>query len=474
MQIHNIIDAISSKEISNITANYVDVKPGTAFFAIRGTHADGNDYIDQAISNGAALVVTDKDSGAKYNCPILVVQDARIALAEAAYYLYPNHPKYMVAVTGTGGKTSVANYFWQICSLLGYNAASIGTIGVSCSKVELEQFDEILTTPDIVTMYKMMHKMHEHKIEYLAFEASSHGLDQKRLWGIPVSAAAFTNITHEHLDYHGSMTAYREAKLKLFSENLKQDGIAILSTDIENIDDIKAYLVVHGRKYITIGRDGDLNITSCRSTLSKQDVEFIYHGRKYHFTTSISGSFQVSNILVAALLAEGCGINFKDIAYILHKLHSVRGRLERVTSPNHPFHIFVDYAHKPDALEKSLLELTHLKKNRLFVVFGCGGDRDKEKRPIMGGIASKIADIVIITDDNPRTEDRASIRDQIATEAPNAINIGSREDAIKYAIAQLEKDDILLIAGKGHEDYQIIGDKKFPFDDVKIAKRFLY
>ncbi|MES2215040.1 MAG: UDP-N-acetylmuramoyl-L-alanyl-D-glutamate--2,6-diaminopimelate ligase [Pseudomonadota bacterium] len=473
----NLISALSKLKICDITAHSKKVSQDSAFFAINGTTLNGNDYIEAAIKNGAKLIVTDKAPSFKIITPFLVVPDAREALAKAARHLYPGRPQYMVAVTGTGGKTSVANYFWQICSFLSEDAAVIGTMGVSCKdhalKNELEECGKILTTPDVVTMHKMLNIMHKHKVEYLAFEASSHGLDQKRLLGIPVVAAALTNITHDHLDYHGTMEAYTNAKLKLFTENLDPGGLAIISTDLENFEEIKEFLLLHKRKYVTIGKKGDLDIRRINSTLAEQKIEFSYKGQIYNFETNIFGGFQASNMLIAALLVEACGLSFEYIMHALPKLQSPRGRLERVTPPDHKFHIFVDYAHKPDALEKSLFELNHLKKNRLLVVFGCGGDRDKEKRPMMGKIASNIADLVIITDDNPRTEDAELIRAQVARGAEGAIEIADREEAIKHAISKMKDGDILLIAGKGHETYQIIGEEKTPFDDAAVVRSYL-
>lgn len=479
MLIHkNIIDALSSLEIQHITISSNDIRKNTAFFAIKGANLDGYDYIGQAISKGVSLIITHKAYHSASPCPILIVEDPRSALAQAAEFLYPNSPEYMVAVTGTNGKTSVVNYFWQICSLLSKKAVAIGTIGVSVQDTELrkaiEASGDVLTTPDIITMRKILNMLGSHDVNYVAFEASSHGIDQKRISGIQVYAAALTNITHDHIDYHGSFEAYREAKLKLFTENLKQDGLAVISTDCNDLDYITSYLDDNKISYITVGQGGDLNIISSSTSVQEQKIDFIFEGKKYSFQTSIVGSFQANNMLVAAMLSVKCGLNFDDIVNILPQLTSVRGRLERVTNFKDDIQVFVDYAHTPDALEKSLLELHKLQKNKLLVLFGCGGDRDKEKRPMMGAIASKIADIVIITDDNPRTENPSMIRDAISQSAPNAMKIGGRKEAIEYAINLMNKGDILLIAGKGHEDYQIIGSTKIPFDDVKIAREILY
>lgn len=473
----NLINTISSLGINHITVNSKDVKKNTAFFAIKGTYLDGHNYIDSAIANGASLIITHKPYTGRYSCAIIVVEDTRRALSDVAEFLYPKNPEHIAAVTGTNGKTSVVNYFWQICSLLSKRSVAIGTIGVSSNdeslKNALEACGDVLTTSDVITTRKMLNLLALQNVEYVALEASSHGIDQKRMGNIKVSAAALTNITHEHLDYHGSFEVYRDTKLKLFTEHLKQDGVAVISTDCDDLNYILSYLKDHKIRYITVGKGGDLDIVSCNADLTKQTIEYVLYEKKYIFQTDIVGSFQANNMLVAAMLAVNCGLEFAEIITTLPYLKAVRGRLERVTNLDDKFQIFVDYAHTPDALEKSLLELDKLPKNRLFVLFGCGGDRDKEKRPMMGKIAEQIADVVIITDDNPRTEDPALIRDEISKDIPDVIKIDGRKEAIEYAVTMMSQGDILLIAGKGHEDYQIIGHTKIPFDDVQIVRNIL-
>jgi UDP-N-acetylmuramoyl-L-alanyl-D-glutamate--2,6-diaminopimelate ligase len=308
-------------------------------------------------------------------------------------------------------------------------------------------------------------------VDYVAMEASSHGLDQKRMHSIKVKAAAFTSFGHDHLDYHKNMREYLDAKLILFEDNLIDGGLAIINSDIENLDYIIKRLESSSINYITIGSSGNVVINIVESSLKGQQIEFTYKNKKYRFFTEILGGFQASNIIIAALLVESCGFDFEKIVNLLPRLIPVQGRLQRITAPSYSFQVFVDYAHTPDSLDKSLKELEALKKpnSKLFVVFGCGGNRDKTKRPEMGKIAKEIADIVIVTDDNPRFEDPAIIRKEIIAEVPEAIEIGDRAKAINHAIKSMQEGDILLIAGKGHEDYQLVAGQKIDFSDAETA-----
>jgi UDP-N-acetylmuramoyl-L-alanyl-D-glutamate--2,6-diaminopimelate ligase len=471
--------------ITHITSDSRQVQKGSAFFAV------SEEYIDQAVELGAKMIVSLRRSqeeirGSWESCETLgssprettmiYVPDVRIALAEAAECLYPETPDHIVAVTGTSGKTSIASYFMQICELLGHKAASIGSLGVKCTdkklEAELARNDE-LTTPDIISMRKILSTLKQGGIDYVAFEASSHGLDQRRVYGIKVDAAAFTNLSDDHLDYHGTFDAYFEAKLKLFSENLRENGRVIFSDEMSDYLNKSSLKLDH--KILTVGRSGDIKIIASKPSISGQEITFTYLGKSYNFTSMVLGSFQADNLLMAAALAQKVlKVDFADIVEVLTRVVGAHGRLERITDLYSSYHIFVDYSYKSDALAKVLKELKNMCKGRLLVVFGCGGDRNKEKRPIMGSIASKFADIVIITDDNPRTEDAAKIRAEVALGAGSgAIEIAGREEAIAYAISQMQDQDVLLIAGKGHENYQIIGDKKLPFDDCLIAKKYI-
>lgn len=460
------------------------VKSTSLFFAIKGASSDGNKFIDDVINKGVKFIVTDDAESLKNpniianGVHITLVNDARVALSQAANILYPLLPQYMVAATGTNGKTSVVSYCRQLYTLLGASSCSIGTIGIECPKnFDLTPIQEILdkspalTTLDPVTFRYILHNLAKNNIRYVAFEASSHGLDQERLHGIKVDAACFTSFSQDHLDYHKNMDYYLLAKLKLFTDNLSQAGVAVLNSEIEQLDYIKSYLQERNIKFLTVGMNGDLKIID--------NTICTYNGQKYNFTTDIVGSFQATNLLIAVMMVHLTGFPFEQVISKLPQIKAVKGRLERVANSN----IFIDYAHTPDALEKSLLELKKIKseiysnRGSLKVIFGCGGNRDSGKRPLMGQVAAKIADRVIITDDNPRDEDPKFIRQQIIQGiiaiTNRYIEINNRKIAITETINNLQEDDILLIAGKGHENYQIIGNKKLPFSDFDIAKEAL-
>ncbi|XVN43665.1 MAG: UDP-N-acetylmuramoyl-L-alanyl-D-glutamate--2,6-diaminopimelate ligase [Candidatus Rickettsia vulgarisii] len=476
------LDKIQSHEITGLSCDSRLVQKGNIFFAFQGTNSNGNKFIDQVIGKGIKFIVTDDPRSLENpniftnQVNIALVSNARAALIEALNILYPLLPKHIVSATGTNGKSSVVSYFRQLCSLLGHSSASIGTIGVECSKdipaisKTLNQMPA-LTTPDLISIRHILHILAENQVNYVAFEASSHGLDQGRLAGIKTHAACFTSFSQDHLDYHQNMDEYLLAKLSLFTNNLLPSAFAIINSEIEQLDFIKNYLQQHNIKFLTVGTNGDIDITNTNQSVHGQDINFTYQGKKYNFNTRIIGSFQASNLLIATMMVHITGFPFEDVIAKLSEVQAVKDRLEKVDNSN----IFVDYAHTPDALEKTLSELKKIKpvNGSLKVIFGCGGDRDSSKRPKMGEIASKIADQIIIADDNPRTELPSSIRQQIVQGItnPNYMEIADRETAITQTINNLQKDDILLIAGKGHEDYQIIGTKRLPFSDFDIARK---
>ncbi|BDU60829.1 UDP-N-acetylmuramoyl-L-alanyl-D-glutamate--2,6-diaminopimelate ligase [Candidatus Rickettsia kotlanii] len=469
---HNLKQLFQQHNVKGLSINSKTVKDKDVFFAIKGRNTDGNDFIQDALSKGAVLVIT----GNKKNIVIdkvIYVKDVQAALYEAIEIFYPKKPKDLIAVTGTNGKSSVVSYIAQTYSLLGQKAASIGTIGVEifgCVNLINNNVPE-LTTLDYLSFRKIAHNLAEHGIEYLVFEASSHGLDQARLREIKVNIACFTSFSQDHLDYHHTKENYLLAKLKLFINHLLPNGIAILNSDIEEIEFVKDYLHNHNIEFITVGKKGDLEITRINGSLKGQNINFTFNNREYNFNTPIIGSFQASNLLIAVLSIHYIGFAFDDVIDSLVEVKAVKGRMERIDNTN----IFVDYAHTPDALEKALTELKNIKlrDSKLSVVFGCGGNRDKAKRSLMGQIAAKRADAIIITDDNPRNEDPKLIRAEIISgiEKADYTEIANREDAIKYGINNLKQDDILLVAGKGHENYQIIGDKKLPFDDAEVVRK---
>ncbi|MCC8417692.1 MAG: UDP-N-acetylmuramoyl-L-alanyl-D-glutamate--2,6-diaminopimelate ligase [Rickettsia endosymbiont of Bryobia graminum] len=497
MAFNYFLDQIQSQKITGLSCDSRLVQTGNIFFALQGINSNGNKFIDQVIEKGIKFIVTDDPCSLENpniftnQVNIALVSNARAALIEALKILYPLLPKHIVSATGTNGKSSVVSYCRQLYSLLGQSSASIGTIGVECSKdipvisKTLKQIPS-LTTPDLISIRHILHILAENQVNYIAFEASSHGLDQGRLEGIKTHAACFTSFSQDHLDYHQNMDAYLLAKLSLFTNNLLPSAFVIINSEIEQSDFIKNYLQQHDIKFLTVGTNGDVNIINTNQSVHGQDIKFTYQNKQYNFNTKIIGSFQASNLLIATLMVHITGFPFEDIITKLPEIQAVKGRLERVTNdlnqgyscnPENQKNIFIDYAHTPDALEKTLLELKKIKpvNGLLKVIFGCGGDRDSSKRPKMGEIASKIADQLIITDDNPRTEQPNLIRQQIIQGVTNSnyLEIADRETAITQTIDNLQKEDILLIAGKGHEDYQIIGTQKLPFSDFEVAKKIL-
>lgn len=478
----NLKQLFEKYNIQGLSTDSRTVKENKAFFALKGQHVDGNNFIKDVLNKGIKLIITDNEKSVTLDSSkIIYVENILATLYAAIEILYPKKPKNLIAVTGTNGKSSVVSYIAQIYSLLGKKAASIGTLGVEVfgSNISLKDIPE-LTTLDYLSFRKIAYKLAENGIEYLAFEASSHGLDQQRLGDLKVKIACFTSFSQDHLDYHNTKEDYLLAKLKLFTDHLSQDGIAILNSDIKEIEFIKDHLAKHNIKFITVGEKGDLNIIRINSSLKGQNVSFIFNDKEYNFVTPIIGSYQASNLLIAALSVYNTSFHLDEIISVLTEVKPVKGRMERITNTivkSFDYSIFVDYSHTPDALEKALTELKNIKlhDSKLSVVFGCGGNRDTTKRKLMGQIASRIADNVIVTDDNPRYEDPKLIREEIISgiDKANYIEIAARDDAIKYGIDNLKQDDILLIAGKGHENYQIIGDKKLPFDDAAIARKYI-
>ncbi len=468
-QLHFLFEKHNVKGLSN---NSKTIKANDAFFTIK----NGNDFIADALDKGAALVITDDKKNTTNK--VIFVEAIKETLYEAIELFYPKKPKTMIAVTGTNGKSSVVSYIAQIYSLLGQKAASIGTIGVEVFGID--NFNESiggLTTTDYLSFRKIAHKLAENGIDYLAFEASSHGLDQQRLGDLKVNIACFTSFSQDHLDYHHTKENYLLAKLKLFTDHLSEDSIAILNSDIEEIEFIKDYLDKHKIKYLCVGKKvskkDNIKITELTHSLYNQIIFFDYKESNYAFNTTIIGSFQASNLLIAGLSVYYTSFDFSKVISALTKVKAVKGRMERIEDAN----IFIDYAHTPDALEKALTELKNIKVrgSKLSVIFGCGGNRDTTKRKIMGKIAASIADNVIVTDDNPRHEDPKAIRQEIISgiATTNYIEIADRKEAIKYGINNLKEDNILLIAGKGHENYQIIGDEKIEFDDAEVAGKLM-
>lgn len=450
-------------EIAGLTADSRKAKPGFLFVAIPGTKADGVAFVPQAIAAGAVAVLAEREPAAlPAHVAFVRVANARRALARAAANLYPRQPSIIAAVTGTSGKTSVASFTRQIWGMLGHRAASIGTVGVVSPKGEVYGS---LTTPDPVELHRTLDALAREGVTHLAIEASSHGLDQCRLDGLTVAAAGFTNITRDHLDYHRTLDDYLHAKLRLFCELAQPGAAAVIDVDHERADEVVRAARARGLKLVTVGRRGAaIRLASAAIDGFAQRIRVAHAGRNHDILLPLVGAFQIDNALVAAGLAIATGGAAEQTFAALGRLQGAKGRLERVGERNGA-PIFVDYAHKPDALAKALEALRPYAKRELVVVFGAGGDRDRGKRPLMGAIAAEKADRVIVTDDNPRTEDPGAIRAEILAAARGAREIGDRAEAIRAAVRGLEPGDVLLIAGKGHESGQIVGEAVLPFTD---------
>lgn len=457
--------------VTGLAIDHRKVAPGTIFGAFAGEKFNGEDFIQAAVEAGAIAIVARPEArvaGAVH------VRDAnpRRAFAQIAARFFDRFPETCVAVTGTNGKTSTVEMTRQLWRMAGFHAASIGTLGITTSN---ESVSTGLTTPDIVTFLSNMSGLAAEGVTHAAFEASSHGLDQYRTEGLPVRAGAFTNLSHDHLDYHGTMEAYFSAKMRLFSEVVASDGVAVIWADDDRSPAVMATAKRRGIRCFTVGAAGaDLRLISREPTQLGQSLSIAVGDVVHKVELPLIGAYQVANALVSAGLVIATGGDAASTLANLGRLQPVRGRLERAAITKVGTPVYVDYAHTPDALEAAIEALRPHARGRLILVFGAGGDRDKDKRPEMGRIAAAKADVAIITDDNPRGEDPALIRAAIARAAPDAIVIGDRRRAIAAAIAEAKADDIVCIAGKGHEQGQIIGAdhdmRVIPFDDVSVAR----
>jgi UDP-N-acetylmuramoyl-L-alanyl-D-glutamate--2,6-diaminopimelate ligase len=471
--LENFEKIIAENNITSVTSDSGKVTPGSCFVAIKGFSVDGNDYIEEAIDKGSKLIITDSVTSANsISAKFIFVKNARKALALLCTALYKDSPKYLFAVTGTNGKSSVIHFIGSFLDLLGRKAVTIGTLGEKYYGLHKKSdSNESLTTFSAEEFNKNLKKYHDDKIDYCALEASSIGLDQHRIYGRKFCSSAFTSFSQDHLDYHGNMENYLKAKLMLFKDYTLHNTINIINSDIKEFDIIKNFLQENKKQFITIGLDGDLKYRIKNLGVNGQDITLEYKNKTYNTNTTILGKFQVSNILTAALMLTASAINLEKLIELIPKLSAPEGRLERVVHNGISTNIFIDFAHTPDALESVLRELKESKdaESKLYVVFGCGGDRDKTKRPTMAAISEKYADFSIITDDNPRTETPSSIRKDIIKNMKNFIEIDGRKNAIEYAINNSSEKDIIVIAGKGHENYQIIGKQKFHFSDKECA-----
>jgi len=443
------------------------VAPGTVFGAFRGTQANGEDYIPNAVAAGAVAVFARPEAVVEGAIHIADAEPRR-AFAKAAARFFAPFPDHVVAVTGTNGKTSTVELTRQLWRMEGHHAASIGTLGVTTAD---DSVSTGLTTPDIATFLSNVAGLRREGVTHVAFEASSHGLSQFRTEGLPVQAGAFTNLSRDHLDYHGTMEAYLEAKLRLFSEVIEPNGAAVVWMDDPASTRVAEIARERGLKLVTLGAKGDtFKLVERTPTQLGQTLKIEAEGKIHVVKLPLIGAYQAANALTAAGLVYATGGELADILALLGRVQPVRGRLERAAISRAGAPIYVDYAHTPDGLEAAIEALRPHAAGRLIVLFGAGGDRDRGKRPLMGEVAARLADHVIVTDDNPRSEDPALIRREVMAGAPHATEIGGRREAIAAAIAEAGGNDIVLLAGKGHEQGQIVGDRILPFDDVQVAR----
>ena len=455
--------------VSGLAVDDRRVRPGDLFAALPGTETHGARFAGQAVARGAVAVLTDRAGAAMLppGTPAITVEDPRAALAFAAALMAGAQPEIVVAVTGTNGKTSVASFTRQLWEALGIPAANLGTTGVEGAF----HAPATHTTPDPIALHALLAEMAAHGITHAAMEASSHGLDQRRLEAVRLAAAGFTNLTQDHLDYHGSMEAYGAAKTALFERLLPADGVAVVNLDDPFGAILAASCEARGQEVIGIGGDpgARLALTGQRFDATGQVLLFRWQGRAVSARLDLIGGFQAANALLAAGLVIAAGEEAEAAFAALSALRGVRGRMQRAAMRQNGAAIFVDYAHTPDAIATALQALRPHVMGRIVAIVGAGGDRDTGKRPLMGQAAAAHADIVLVTDDNPRSEDPAAIRAAVLDGAPDATEVGDRAEAILRGASLLEPGDALLVMGKGHETGQTVGDMVLPFDDVEQA-----
>lgn len=467
-----LVDAssIEAVSVSGVQSDSRLVKKGEVFFALPGATAHGDAFCAEAVKNGAVAIVGDREVVPCPGVGVIIVEDVRRTYAIAAARTSGEQPQNLVAVTGTSGKTSVVSFVQQIWEASGIKGASVGTLGTSAGgKIA----GGALTTPDSLSLHQGLADLKKENCDHVAIEASSHGLDQRRLDGIKFKVVGFTNLSRDHLDYHADEDEYREAKLRLFRDLLADSGYAVVNSDDPEHMPFMFAALDRGATLLTVGSEGAyFEISNVVEEGFCQRVTGRLVGEPADFLLPLVGRFQVDNAVMAASLAIQSGADPEKTVEALNYLKGAKGRLEHVGTHKGAA-IFVDYAHKPGALEAALEALRPFTKGKIIVVFGCGGDRDQGKRSLMGEIATRLADRVIVTDDNPRTEDASDIRKDIMKAAPGAIEIAGRKEAIGQVISELKDGDVLLVAGKGHEDYQLIGSEKIPFSDHDVVKAAL-
>jgi UDP-N-acetylmuramoyl-L-alanyl-D-glutamate--2,6-diaminopimelate ligase len=468
----DLTPAMGDLDILGLSADSRAVGPGYLFAALPGGRADGRDFIGQAIERGAIAVLGPPGTGgAAPGIAAIEDDNPRRRLAMMAARFHARQPKTIAGITGTNGKTSVATFARQIWTRLGHQAASLGTLGISAPGY---QKPASLTTPDPVALHADLAGLAERGVEHLALEASSHGLEQYRLDGVRMTAAAFTNISRDHLDYHGTMQAYRRAKLRLFSELMAPGGTAVLNADSEAFEAFHQAAQTGGHRIIDYGLNaGEIRLEKLSPHARGIDLVFTAFGTQHQSALNLIGGFQAMNALAAFGLVTACGDDAGDAAATLEALKGAPGRMEQAGISRAGAAVYVDYAHTPGALQTVLEAVRPHAGGKLCVVFGCGGDRDPGKRPMMGQVVHRLADRAIVTDDNPRSEDAGAIRRAVLKGCPEAREIGGRAQAIAAAIEELATGDLLIIAGKGHEPGQIVGERTLPFDDRAVAREVL-
>lgn len=467
MRLGDLAGTADATEVTGFALDHRQVASGNIFGAFRGARFNGEDFIAEAVARGAVAVVARGEArvdGAAH----LTADEPRKLFADLAARFFAPYPGTVVAVTGTNGKTSTVEMARQLWRMAGHRSASIGTLGVTTAD---DQVKTGLTSPDIVTFLSNMAGMRRMGISHVAYEASSHGLDQYRAEGVPVRAAAFTNFSRDHLDYHADMDEYFAAKMRLFDEVVEDGGSAVVWAGDAKSGEVAARARRRGLKLLTVGPDGDaIALVSRASTPLGQQLLLGHGGREHKLVLPLIGAYQAANVLVAAGLVLATGGDWAATLAGMGRVAPVRGRLERAVITRAGAPVYVDYAHTPDAVEAAIAALRPHVEGKLITVLGAGGDRDEGKRPDMGAVAAALSDVVIVTDDNPRSEDPALIRRAMLAGAPDATEIGDRREAIAAAIAMARARDIVLVAGKGHEQGQIVGNQVLPFDDVSVAR----
>jgi UDP-N-acetylmuramoyl-L-alanyl-D-glutamate--2,6-diaminopimelate ligase len=465
--LRDIADVDSDSTVTGFAIDHRKVERGSVFGAFRGAVFDGEDFVPQAVERGAVAVVARPEAKVEA-VPLLADPVPRRLFAELAAKFYAPYPETVIAVTGTNGKTSTVEITRQIWRMSGHRSASIGTLGVTTSD---DQVKTGLTTPDIVTFLHNMAGLKRMGMSHVAYEASSHGLDQHRCEGVPLAAAAFTNFSRDHLDYHETMDAYFEAKMRLFDELLPAGRPAVIWTDDARSGEVMERARKRGHELLTVGRKGEtIRLVEQSPTALGQTLVIEHGGKPHRLALPLIGAYQASNVLTAAGLVLATGGEWAATFSAMQRVAPVRGRLERAVISRDGVPVYVDYAHTPDALEAAIAALRPHVEGKLIIVFGAGGDRDQGKRPEMGAVATRLSDVAIVTDDNPRSEDPARIRNDILAGAPGATEVAGRREAIAKAIRIARAGDIILVAGKGHETGQIVGNRVLPFDDALVAR----